>query len=380
MAPATRASARAAFVIATGSSAGVPPIPGLDQVPYLTNETIFELRRAARAPDRDRRRPDRLRAGAGAIAGSARGSPSSRRQRIAGQGRSGTGRRRRRNRLRARRRRARSKAPRSSAVAPGVDVVLDRRRRASTASHLLVAAGRRPNLDGARSRRRPASRTPRRGDHRRPALRSLPTGASMRSATRRAGRNSPMSARYHAGIVIRSALFRLPARVDLCGAAAGHLHRARAGAGRADRGSRRGHARPTIRDPALAARRQRPRARRARHRRPGQAGRRPRGRMLGAGIAGPHAGELIQRWILAIAQRHEAEGRRGIDRALSDARRGRQARRRQLLCAAAVRAAHQTAGPVSHPPAHSGVDSSVVQLSARSTAFRRGFCCSPSRS
>jgi pyruvate/2-oxoglutarate dehydrogenase complex dihydrolipoamide dehydrogenase (E3) component len=31
------------FVIATGSSAAIPPIPGLDQVPYLTNETIFDL-------------------------------------------------------------------------------------------------------------------------------------------------------------------------------------------------------------------------------------------------------------------------------------------------------------------------------------------------
>ncbi|MEQ8227001.1 MAG: FAD-dependent oxidoreductase [Rhodospirillales bacterium] len=29
------------FVIATGSSAAVPPIPGLDGVPYLTNETMF---------------------------------------------------------------------------------------------------------------------------------------------------------------------------------------------------------------------------------------------------------------------------------------------------------------------------------------------------
>ena len=34
------------FVVATGSSPFVPPIPGLKDVPYLTNETIFDLRRA----------------------------------------------------------------------------------------------------------------------------------------------------------------------------------------------------------------------------------------------------------------------------------------------------------------------------------------------
>ncbi|WP_346900247.1 FAD-dependent oxidoreductase [uncultured Roseibium sp.] len=34
------------FVIATGSRAAVPPIPGLDTVSYLTNETLFDLRQA----------------------------------------------------------------------------------------------------------------------------------------------------------------------------------------------------------------------------------------------------------------------------------------------------------------------------------------------
>ncbi len=33
------------FCIATGSSPAVPPIPGLDQVPYFTNETIFDNQR-----------------------------------------------------------------------------------------------------------------------------------------------------------------------------------------------------------------------------------------------------------------------------------------------------------------------------------------------
>lgn len=37
------------FVIATGSTPALPPIPGLDEGPYLTNETVFDL---AERPDR----------------------------------------------------------------------------------------------------------------------------------------------------------------------------------------------------------------------------------------------------------------------------------------------------------------------------------------
>src|SRR5206468_7987758 len=32
------------FIIATGSRPSTPPIPGLDEVPFLTNETVFALR------------------------------------------------------------------------------------------------------------------------------------------------------------------------------------------------------------------------------------------------------------------------------------------------------------------------------------------------
>ncbi len=32
------------FVIATGSRLAIPPTEGLDRVPYLTNETVFDLR------------------------------------------------------------------------------------------------------------------------------------------------------------------------------------------------------------------------------------------------------------------------------------------------------------------------------------------------
>ena len=46
------------FVIATGSSPVIPPIPGLADVPYFTNESIFENAAPTSAFDRHRRRID----------------------------------------------------------------------------------------------------------------------------------------------------------------------------------------------------------------------------------------------------------------------------------------------------------------------------------
>ena len=52
-------------VIATGARAVAPPIPGLAEAGFLTNETVFSLTERPRRLRGDRRRADRLRAGAG---------------------------------------------------------------------------------------------------------------------------------------------------------------------------------------------------------------------------------------------------------------------------------------------------------------------------
>ena len=39
----TRPDPRRSFVVATGSSPVIPPIPGVNEVPYFTNETIFDV-------------------------------------------------------------------------------------------------------------------------------------------------------------------------------------------------------------------------------------------------------------------------------------------------------------------------------------------------
>ena len=88
------------FVIATGSSPSLPPIPGLDAVAVPHQRDGVRPRHAAGASDRHRRRADRPRACAGV-------SPSRRRGHGAGSGGAARARRRRMRRRRARRARAR---------------------------------------------------------------------------------------------------------------------------------------------------------------------------------------------------------------------------------------------------------------------------------
>ena len=52
-------------VIATGARAAAPPIPGLAEAGYLTNETVFELTERPPRLAVIGAGPDRLRAGAG---------------------------------------------------------------------------------------------------------------------------------------------------------------------------------------------------------------------------------------------------------------------------------------------------------------------------
>jgi pyruvate/2-oxoglutarate dehydrogenase complex dihydrolipoamide dehydrogenase (E3) component len=199
------------FVIATGSHPAIPAIPGIADVPYLTNETIFA----------NRERPDHLIViGGGPIGvemaqahrrlgarvtvldvGPAlpRDDPelvASLTGHLAGEG---------------------------IAIRPGVEIVSIERdggrivaRLADgeriAGSHLLVAAGRRPSIE--------ALDLPAAGIE--ATAKGIAVDARLRTTNRRAfaigdvagGPQFTHVALYHAGIVIRNALFRLPAKVD----------------------------------------------------------------------------------------------------------------------------------------------------------------------
>ena len=202
------------FVVATGSSAAVPPVPGLAEVPFLTNETVFGLTE----------RPDHLvvlgggpigvemaqafrRLGA-AVTLVERGAilPRDEPEAVAI--------------LRARLQREGIVLHEGAEVlaarraANGVELELRGADRPVLlrGTHLLVAAGRRPNVSGLGLEAAGIEITPR----------GIAVDARLRTSNRRVfaigdvagGPQFTHIAGYHAGIVIRNALFGLPAKVD----------------------------------------------------------------------------------------------------------------------------------------------------------------------
>jgi pyruvate/2-oxoglutarate dehydrogenase complex dihydrolipoamide dehydrogenase (E3) component len=202
------------FVLATGSSPAIPPVPGLDRVPHFTNETIFN------APSLPRHL---LIIGGGAVGlemaqayrrlGSevtvieaaiplARDDAEMRRPVIAKLTAEGV---RLLDQARLERVESRGGQVRVVFAKDGRSYSLD-------GSHLLIATGRRPNLEGLNLEDA--------------GIRYDPNGITVNSALKTSNRrvyaigdviNGPRFthvANYHAGLVVRNALFRLPVKTD----------------------------------------------------------------------------------------------------------------------------------------------------------------------
>jgi pyruvate/2-oxoglutarate dehydrogenase complex dihydrolipoamide dehydrogenase (E3) component len=287
------------FVIATGSSAAVPPIPGLAVTPYLTNETIFDLKA----------RPDHLIViGGGPIGlelaqafrrlGSAvtvleaaeplsRDDPECAAVVIDQLAREGVSIRSGVNIARV--------EPASS-----VRVVLaGEHEETIEGSHLLVATGRRPTVEGL-GLDAAGIKYERNG---------IVVDKGLRTTNKKVyaigdvagGLQFTHAANYHAGLVIRNALFRLPVkanddiipRVTFTDPELAHVGLTEGEA------KQRGHAINVLRwpyhenDRAQAERATRGHIKVLTSK---------RGKILGATIVGAEAGELIATWALAISQ------------------------------------------------------------------------------
>ena len=307
----TRIRARR-FVVATGSLPMVPPIPGLDALPYLTNETVFDLselpghlivvgggpigcelgqafrRLGARVsllemasilpkddPElvdilRTKLREDGVEILEGARVASVEGSG------VEGSGVEGSNR------------------------AVAVTVERDGETQRLSGSTLLIVAGRRPAVDDLDLQA--AGIEFDRG--------GVKVDARLRTTNRRVyaagdvvgGYQFTHMAGHHASVVIKNALFRLPAKVETRAVPwVTYTDPELAHVGLSEEAARRTHGRIRILRWPFA---ENDRAR-AERRTDGlvKVVATPRGRILGASILGAHAGESIQPWILAISRR-----------------------------------------------------------------------------
>ncbi|MFQ5774042.1 MAG: dihydrolipoyl dehydrogenase family protein [Kiloniellaceae bacterium] len=289
------------FVVATGSQPLVPPIPGLEEASYLTNETVFDLTE----------RPAHLIV----IGGGPIGCELGQAFRLLGSEVSIVEMARimpkddpelvdiLRERLRADGIRLfeGAKVVGVARAGDGVSVELERDGAAQsiTGSDLLVAAGRTPTVESL-GLEAAGIEYDRRG---------IKVDSRLRTTNRRVfaagdvsgGYQFTHTAGHHAGVVLRNVLFRLPAKVDTRAVpwvTYTDPELAHVGLGEEDARTAQGRIR-ILRWPFA----ENDRAQAERH----TDGlvkviATPRGKVLGASILGRHAGELIQPWILAIAQ------------------------------------------------------------------------------
>jgi pyruvate/2-oxoglutarate dehydrogenase complex dihydrolipoamide dehydrogenase (E3) component len=291
------------FVLATGSRPITPPIPGLDGIPYQTNETIFESRAA----------PDHLIVIGGGPVGCELAQAHRRlgsdvtvldmgpilpkddpelvavvRARLEAEGVV---------------LRERVQVEAVERAGNGVAVLLACQGGGGVrieGSDLLVAAGRAPQVEGMSLERAGVAYD--RG--------GIKVDARLRTSNKKifaigdaiGGYQFTHVGTYHAGIVIRNALFRLPAKVDyraLPWVTYTDPELAHVGLTEAQ-AIEQGHAAEVLRWPF--ADNDRARAERATS---GliKAIVGKGGRILGASIVGAHAGELILPWVLAIRER-----------------------------------------------------------------------------
>jgi pyruvate/2-oxoglutarate dehydrogenase complex dihydrolipoamide dehydrogenase (E3) component len=292
------------FVIATGSRPAVPSIPGLEQVPYWTNETIFDLTE----------KPAHL----VVIGGGAVGVEIAQAYRLLGV---------QVTLVEAGERLLAQEDPEMAGVvdqalrsdgvtvrtgasigriepakAEGVAVVLSGSETIE-ASHLLVATGRKPVVDGlgleAAGIASDASgilvdKGLRTSNRRVYAIGDCAGGAA-------AGARFTHVATHHAGLVIRNALFRLPVRVGQAPIPrVTYTAPELASVGLTEAQAREEHRTIRILRWAYA---DNDRARTERQTEGHvKAVVTPRGRILGCSIAGAHAGELIMPWVLAMSR------------------------------------------------------------------------------
>ncbi len=291
------------FVLATGSVPAVPPVPGLDTVPYLTNETIFD----------NREQPRHLII----IGGGPIGMEMAQAHARLGAKVTVLERDRALPRDDAALTKLVLDAVREDGVAIEEDAQIDGvsgeagritvdYRRAGQAitiegTHLLVAAGRQPMVEGLNLE----------GAGIRFSKRGIDVDARLRTSNRRVfaigdciadGQQFTHVAGYHASIVVRNALFRVPAKSDLSQVPhVTYTEPELAHVGLTEEDARARHDDTVVTEWQFA---ENDRAQAERE----TAGfikvmARKNGRILGVSIVGPQAGEVLQPWLLALSKK-----------------------------------------------------------------------------